>query len=77
MLQFLVQMAYVPLLSPIYSLSERHQHSILQCLTNIPLQNGFAFIRFEAEKDADNAKKELHGRDMGGLNINIGKLPFL
>ena len=35
-------------------------------------------MEFEDDLDAEDAKKELNGQDMGGLKINIGKQsPFL
>jgi hypothetical protein len=30
-------------------------------------------VEFDDELDAEDAKKDLNGQDMGGLKINIGK----
>lgn len=37
------------------------------------LQGSFAFIDFDNEGDAEKAKNGMIGKNMGGLNLNIGK----
>ena len=34
-------------------------------------QGSFAFIEFNNERDGEDAKKELNGKNFGGLRINI------
>ena len=34
-------------------------------------QGSFAFIEFNGENDAEDAKKELNGKNFGGLKVNI------
>ena len=34
---------------------------------------GFAFIKYDNESDAEKAKSAENKKDMGGLQINIGK----
>jgi RNA recognition motif-containing protein len=35
------------------------------------VQDSFAFIEFESERDAEDAREELQGKNMGGLEIAI------
>jgi hypothetical protein len=42
-------------------------------MIDICIQGSYAFVDFENEGDAEQAKNELINKDLKGLKINIGK----